>query len=205
MAREEGLSNITLFPLTTDKKGVAPVWGEPIALPWAQNLETEDEYREGIYYGDNIVEQARKVIAKIGVEMEVSSDTPPKLDAEITGKGYKGGMSYKSIGQSAPAYAVAYEILMSDGSLRRRVIYNIGFTRDSQANKTIEEEGEGQTYTYSGVGLPLTSTGDVDGTMDLKEIEATTEEAEKTWLKKRWDEFFTSPVLPEEYTAAQTK
>lgn len=200
MAREEGISNIVLFPLIKDAKGAAPSWGEPINVPWAQNFETEDEYREGIYYGDNIVEQSRKVISKVNVDMEVSSDVPPKLDAEITGKGYTGGMAHKSIGQNSPAYAVAYEILMSDGNLRRRVIYNTGFTRDSQTNKTIEEEGEGQTYTYTGVGLPLSSTGDVEGTMDLKEIQAISDEKEKTWTMARWDKFFTEPVLPEKYT-----
>lgn len=200
MAREEGISNIVLFPLIKDAKGTAPSWGEGINVPWAQNFETEDEYREGEYYGDNIVEQSKKSISKVTVDMEVSSDTPPALDAKITGKGYKGGMAYKNTGDKPPAYAVGYEILMSDGNLRRRIIYNVGFTRNSHTNKTIEDEAEGQTYTYSGVGLPLASTGDVEGIMDLAEIEAVKDEAEKTWLKERWDKFFESPVLPEEYT-----
>ena len=202
MAREEGISNITLWPLTLDKKGSKPTWGEGFSVPWAQNFETEDEYREGTYYGDNIVEQSKKVISQISVDMEVSSDVPPSLDAKITGKGYKGGMAYKNTGQSSPAYAVGYEILMSDGNLRRRVIYNTGFTRNSHTNKTIEEEGEGQTYTYSGVGLPLASTGDVEGMMDLAEINATTDPEEKAFLLKRWESFFNAPVLPEEYNPA---
>lgn len=200
MAREEGLSKITLFPLTKDEAGGEPTWGEPISVPWAQNIETEDEYREGIYYGDNIVEQARKSLSKIGVEMEVSSDISPKLDSQITGKGYTGGMAHKTLGQQAPSYALAYEILMSDGNLRRRIIYNIGFTRDAHTNKTIEEEGEGQTYTYSGVGLPLASTGDVEGIMDLKEINKVVDEGEKAFLKQRWESFFTAPVLPKAYS-----
>ena len=200
MAREEGISRITMWPLETDKVGSKPTFGELFPLPWAVNFETEDEYREGQYYGDNIVEQSKKSISKVTVDMEVSSDTPPSLDAKITGKGYKGGMSYKNTGDKTPAYAVGYEILMSDGNLRRRIIYNVGFTRNSHTNKTIEDEAEGQTYTYSGVGLPLASTGDVEAMMDLAEIAAVEAESEKTWLKERWDKFFESPVLPEEYT-----
>ena len=193
MAREEGISRITMWPLETDKVGSKPTYGEKFLLPWAVNFETEDEYREGQYYGDNIVEQSKKSISKVTVDMEVSSDTPPSLDAKITGKGYK------DIGDKTPAYAVGYEILMSDGNIRRRIIYNVGFTRNSHTNKTIEDEAEGQTYTYSGVGLPLASTGDVEAIIDLAEIEATSSEEEKTWLKERWDKFFESPVLPEEY------
>ncbi len=37
MAREVGISNIKLFPLTTDTVGQDIVYGQGFDLPWAKN------------------------------------------------------------------------------------------------------------------------------------------------------------------------
>ncbi len=196
MAREIGISKITLFPLTTDTEGEAkPVYGNAYRVPWAVNFETENEYAEGEYYADNIIETSKKQLAKISVTMEVSSDTPPSLDAKITGKTVIKGGSSVSTGQVSPYHAIAYEIKMDDGSFRRKIIYKVAMYRNGQTNATQEDGIEGQTYTYEGTGIPLVSTNDVELTLDSKEIEALEEEA-KTEAKTAWDNFFTAPVLP---------
>ncbi len=198
MARENGISKITLFELKTDDVGGTPTYeAEGIRVPWAVNFETEDEYYESEYKADNTVESAKSEIQKVTATMEVSSDTPPSLDAKITGKGYKNGMAFKRRGQKKKAYALAYEISMDDGNLRRRVIYNMGFTRKSQTNAT-EEDGSEQTYNYEGVGFPLNSTGDVEATMDLAEINALEDSAVKTKLLQKWNNFFTKPQFPDD-------
>lgn len=196
MAREEGISNLTLFEIEEDLPTGAPTFLAPFKCPWAVNLETEDEYIEGEYKADNIVEQSKRRISKVKVKMEVSSDVPPKLDAKIASKGYKGGMAYKNSNENTTKrYALAYEILMSDGSIRRRVIYNIAFTRNAQTNET-QDENTGTTYNYDGVGIPLASTGDVEGTMDLKEIN-TMETTEKEKNLLRFNKFFEQVILPD--------
>ena len=195
MAREVGISNITLFPLTADDAGSSPTYGTGFKVAWAVNFETESEYAEGQYHGDNIVETFRRMISKMGITMEVSSNTPPALDAKITGKGYKNGKSFVEVGQTSPYYAIAYEILMDDGNIRRRVIYKVALTRNSQTNSTQEDSLEGQTYTYEGTAIPLTSTGHLEMIMDKKEIAALSD-PDKTLAQNHFDKFFNQPILP---------
>lgn len=199
MAREVGLSNLTLFPLTTDiGPGTVPTYGAAFKLPWAVSFETENEYAEGQYYGDNIVETSKRQLSKMGVTMEVSSDTPPELDAKITGKEYKLGASIVGVGQATPYHAVAYEISMDDGNLRRRIIYKVPFSRNGQTNVTQEDSMEGQTYTYEGTAIPLVSINKLELTLDLKAINAIPDEDKKTKVLELWNNFFTKVILPAE-------
>lgn len=195
MAREVGVSKITLFELTSDKIGGTPDYAEPFALPWCVKFETEDEYIEKEIKADNVIESAEKRIDKVNITMEVSSNTPPSLDAKITGKGYKDGKRFTRVGQKASNFAVAYEILMDDGNIRRRIIYNASFTRNSQQNSG-DGSSEGETYTYEGVGFPLRSTQDVDMLMDLEEIKALTG-GNKEAILEQFNNFFKEPILPD--------
>lgn len=199
MAREVGISNITFFPLLTDTPAGVPTYGEAIKIPWAVDLETENEYSEGSYYADNITENSLQKLAKVNVTMEVSSDTPPALDAKLTGKYHNKARSISSTRQKSPRGAIAYEILMDDDTVRRRVIYNVALTRNSQSNSTVEDSMDGKTYTYDGVGIPLQSNSDVDLVMDQKEIEAYVKDTEKNTdyaeVQTEWDEFFENVVL----------
>lgn len=199
MAREVGISNITFFPLLTDTPAGVPTYGEAIKIPWAVDLETENEYSEGSYYADNITENSLQKLAKVNVTMEVSSDTPPALDAKLTGKYHNKARSISSTRQKSPRGAIAYEILMDDDTVRRRVIYNVALTRNSQSNSTVEDSMDGKTYTYEGVGIPLQSNSDVDLVMDQKEIEAYVKDTEKNTdyaeVQTEWDEFFENVVL----------
>ena len=198
MAREVGISNIMLFPLTKDAEGDDPTWGAGYRVPWAVNFESENEYSEGEYYADNIIESSKKQLSKVNVTMEVSSDTPPSLDAKITGKGYMNGKSYVATGQTAPYHAIAYEIAMDDGNLRRRVIYKVALAKNSRNNATQEDSLEGQTFSYEGTGVPLVSKKQVEMEMDLKEINAITESQEKELALNHWEKFFEQPILADE-------
>ena len=196
MAREIGVSNITLWELKTDTQGGGnPTYGKAFKLPWAVNVETENEYIESEYKADNIIENSKKRISKITVKVEVSSDTPPALDCKITGKGYKAGKSFTKVGQNQPRLAMAYSILMDDATERRRVLHNLTLSRNSQNNKTSDGEDEdGETYTYEGVAIPLQSTGEIELIMDEKEIESLDQGTKET-AQAEWGAFFEKVVL----------
>ncbi len=200
MAREVGVSNLTLFPLMTDVAGQDVAYGEPFKLPWAVNIETEDEYAEGEYYADNIVERSSKQLTKSNVTIEVSSNTPPALDAKLTGKTHAKARTVANTSQTFPRFAVAYEIQLDDGTIRKRVMYNVSLARTSHSNATMADSMEGMTYTYEGVATPLVSTKDIHLIMDEKEVNeyvadssTNTDHAE---VQADWDDFFTSVAMP---------
>jgi hypothetical protein len=173
MAREVGISNITLFPLKKDDAGnLTYDDAAKFALPWAVSFETTEEYAESEYYADNIVERSAKLLSKIGLSLEVSSDTPPALDAKITGKAHKYGMSINLTGITQPTFAIAYSIMMDDGNERRRVIYKCNLARTGQTNETVADSVTAQTYTYEGSASALVYNNRFDAIMDKKEIDA---------------------------------
>ncbi|MGL4617101.1 MAG: major tail protein [Mycoplasmoidaceae bacterium] len=192
MAREIGISKIHFFPLATDT-GAAPTYNTPIPIKWAVSLETENQYSEGQYFADNIIEKAIKQISSVEVTLEVSSDLPPATEAKLTGAGYENGRKFTRVGQGTPAGALAYEISLDDGTKRKRVIYNVSLIKNKSKNATQEDKIEGETFEFEGIGIPLVSTGDVELTMDEKEIKAM---ASNTEVLKQFNEFFTKVVLP---------
>ena len=205
MAREVGISNITLFPLQKDD-AVDLTYNNTakFELPWAVSFETTEEYAESEYYADNIVERSAKLLSKIGLTLEVSSDTPPALDAKITGKAHKDGMSINLTGTTQPTFAIAYSIMMDDGNERRRVIYKCNLARSGQTNETVSDSVTAQTFTYEGAASALVHNNRFDAIMDKKEIAAmpdgkptgTTTEIEEHRAKqaalKAWNNFFTA-------------
>ena len=173
MAREVGISNITLFPLQKDDtRNLTYDDAAKFALPWTVSLETTEEYAESEYYADNIVERSSKILSKIGLLLEVSSDTPPALDAKITGKAHKYGMSINLTGITQPIFAIAYSIMMDDGNERRRVIYKCNLARSGQTNETVSDSVTAQTFTYEGSASALVYNNRFDAIMDKKEIDA---------------------------------
>lgn len=173
MAREVGISNITLFPLQKDDaRNLTYDDAAKFALPWAVSFETAEEYAESEYYADNIVERSAKLLSKIGLSLEVSSDTPPALDAKITGKAHKYGMSINLTGTTQPTFAIAYSIMMDDGNERRRVIYKCNLARSGQTNETVSDSVTAQTFTYEGSASALVYNNRFDAIMDKKEIDA---------------------------------
>ena len=173
MAREVGIRNITLFPLQKDDAGdLTYNNAAKFALPWAVSFETTEEYAESEYYADNIVERSAKLLSKIGLSLVVSSDTPPALDAKITGKAHKYGMSINLTGTTQPTFAIAYSIMMDDGNERRRVIYKCNLARSGQTNETVSDSVTAQTFTYEGSASALVYNNRFDAIMDKKEIDA---------------------------------
>ena len=174
MAREVGISKLKLYPILKDEVGEDIEFGPGFLLPWAVNFETETVYAEGEYYADNMIERAAKKVASMSVSIEVSSDTPPALDAKITGKNYEGGKISTSADVTPREHAIAYEILMDDGNIRRRVIYKVALSRTGQTNATQEDAIEGQTYTYEGIATPLLGekgNGAFGMMMDKREVD----------------------------------
>lgn len=198
MAREVGISNITLFPLQQDDAGnLTYNNGAKFALPWAVSFETAEEYAESEYYADNIVERSAKLLSKIGLTLEVSSDTPPALDAKITGKAYKEAMEFNTTGTTQPTFAIAYSIMMDDGNERRRVIYKCNLARTGQTNETVSDSVTAQTYTYEGAASATINNGRFDLLMDKKEVDTLNEPL----INNAWAQFFdevqgTAVVLP---------
>ena len=187
MAREVGISNITIFPLTQDDVGgLAYNNAGKFSLPWAVSLETAEEYAESEYYADNIVERSAKLLSKIGLTLEVSSDTPPALDAKITGKAYKEAMEFNLTGATQPTFAIAYSIMMDDGNERRRVIYKCNLARTGQTNETVSDSVTAQTYTYEGSAAATVNNGRFDLVMDKKEVDA----LQNVGTTNAWNEFF---------------
>ena len=187
MAREVGISNITLFPLTQDDaRDLIYNDGAKFALPWAVSFETAEEYAESEYYADNIVERSAKLLSKIGLTLEVSSDTPPALDAKITGKKYNEGMEFNTTGTSQPTFAIAYSIMMDDGNERRRVIYKCNLARNGQTNETVADSVTAQTYTYEGAASATIHNGRFDMVMDKKEVDALA----NLQTTDAWNQFF---------------
>lgn len=196
MAREIGISDLTFFPLTTDEAGQDPVYGAAFAVPWAVNFTTDAEYSEAEYYADNIIENSMKQLSKYSVTMEVSSNTPPALDAKITGKTVVAGGSVTGSDTLAPKHAIAYEIKMDDGSTRRKVIYKVTLDRTSTENSTQEESIEGKTYSYEGTATPLVGIKQIELILDSKEIDAIQNQQDKAKAQAAWDAFFTDVALP---------
>ena len=198
MAREIGISRLTFFPLIKDEEGHLPTWDDPYVVPWAVNFNSTAEYAENEYYADNIIENSTKQLTKYTLSMEVSSNTPPSLEAKITGKTTVLGGSIVTADDVAPKHAIAYEIKLDDGSFRRKVLYNATLTKNSHENATQEESVDGKTFTYEGTASPLISTKVVELILDSKEIDAIVDPASKAKAQTAWDNFFTKVPLPKD-------
>lgn len=200
MAREIGISNITLFKLDREE-GANVVYGAPKAIKWAVSLESTINYSESAYYADNIQEFSSKMITGIDLSLEMSSNIDPSVDAEITGKHYADGFAITHANALPPAYAIAFEVKMDNGNLRRIVYYKTTLTREGQSNETVSDSVTAQTYTYSGKCSALQHNGAFMLVMDKAVVDAMPGGPEKVEAERAWGEFFDAPqkadlVLP---------
>ena len=192
MAREIGISNITLFPIEREEAN-AVHYGAAMAVKWAVSLESTINYSESAYYADNIQEFSSKMITGIDLSLEMSSNVSPDVDAKITGKHYKDGFAITHANALPPAYALALEIKMDNGNLRRVVYYKSTFTREGQSNETVSDSVTAQTYTYTGKCSALQHNGAFMLVMDKSVIEAMTDGPEKEAARLAWNNFFQVP------------
>lgn len=193
MARETGVKNLTAFKMQEES------YGQAIPLKKCVSLKTTNNYKDISYESDCTTEYASAKLDYVDVEAVMSSAMGYKLLAELTGMQYKNGKASTIVDSVFPQFALAYSIVLDDGTERRRVLYNCNLKKDEQSNET---SSEGETWTLSGKALAVDINGTlyVDTILDQKEIEAIDSPEEKTKYQKEFNEFFTKVVMPGEPT-----
>ena len=193
MAREIGISNITLFEIENETPA-AVQYGQAMPVKWAVSLESTINYSESAYYADNIQEFSNKMITGIDLSLEMSSNISPDVDAKITGKHYADGFAVTHANALPPAYAIAFEVKMDDGNLRRVVYYKTTLTREGQTNETVSDSVTAQTYTYTGKCSALQHNGAFMLMMDKAVIDALpNDQNQQDRALEAWNNFFTTP------------
>lgn len=194
MARETGVKNLTALPLES-----IGTYGSAISLKNCVSLNTTNNYTEISYNSDCTVEYSSARLDDVDVEIEMSSNMGYKLLAQLTGMEYANGKASTIVNSVFPQFALAYSIVLDDGTERRRVLYNCNLRKEEQANET---DSEGEVWTLSGKALPVEIEGVlyVDTILDQKEINAITEPETKAKYLKEFNEFFTKVVMPGEPT-----
>lgn len=194
MARETGVKNLTAFPLES-----IGTYGSAIPLKNCVSLNTTNNYTEISYNSDCTVEYSSARLDDVDVEIEMSSNMGYKLLAQLTGMEYANGKASTIVNSVFPQFALAYSIVLDDGTERRRVLYNCNLRKEEQANET---DSEGEVWTLSGKALPIEIDGVlyVDTILDQKEINAIVEPDTKAKYQKEFNEFFTKVVMPGEPT-----
>ncbi len=194
MARETGVKNLTAFPLES-----IGTYGSAIPLKNCVSLNTTNNYTEISYNSDCTVEYSSARLDDVDVEIEMSSNMGYKLLAQLTGMEYANGKASTIVNSVFPQFALAYSIVLDDGTERRRVLYDCNLRKEEQVNET---DSEGEVWTLSGKALPIEIDGVlyVDTILDQKEINAIVEPDTKAKYQKEFNEFFTKVVMPGEPT-----
>ena len=192
MAREIGISNVTLFPVQNETN-IDIQYGQAIPLKWAVSLESTLNYSESAYYADNIQEFSSKLLTSIDLTLEMSSNISPEIDAQITGKYFINGTAITSANTLPKPFAVAFEVKMDDGNLRRFVYYKTIFTRENISNETVSDSVTAQVYTYNGKCGALLKNNSFMSVMDKAVIDAMPPGPDKVDAELAWNNFFTEP------------
>ena len=190
MARETGVKNLTAFPLES-----IGTYGSAIPLKNCVSLNTTNNYTEISYNSDCTVEYSSARLDDVDVEIEMSSNMGYKLLAQLTGMEYANGKASTIVNSVFPQFALAYSIVLDDGTERRRVLYDCNLRKEEQTNET---DSEGEVWTLSGKALPVEIDGVlyVDTILDQKEINAIVEPETKAKYVAEYAKFFTSVIMP---------
>ena len=193
MAREIGISSVTLFPVLNETD-IDITYGPAIPVKWAVSLESTLNYSESAYYADNVQEFSSKLLTNIDLTLEMSSNISPEIDAQITGKYFINGTAITSANTLPKPFAVAFEVKMDDGNLRRFVYYKTIFARENISNETVSDSVTAQTYTYTGKCSALLKNNSFMSMMDRKVIDNMTPGSpEKDAAELAWTNFFQTP------------
>ncbi|MDB1931673.1 hypothetical protein PMY12_14840 [Clostridium tertium] len=189
-ARELGARNLTAFNMQS-----GGTYGTAIPLENCVSINTTNNYKEIEYYSDCTTEYSSATLQNVDVEIDMSSAMALKLLAELTGQEYVNGKMATLVGGKVPQIALAYSIVMVDGTERRRVLYSLNLKKEEQNNET---ESEGEIWTFTGKAVPVKINGKeyVDLIMSESEIEAIEDEDEKASAKAEYESFFTKVVMP---------
>lgn len=195
MAREIGLSRFTLFELTNANQ---TQYGAAIDVPWLVNIEVSKTIAEYEAYADNLAEISSSRETGAELTVEVSSDMPPKLEADIVGKKYSNGALISTTDDVKKSYGAAWETVMSDGNIRRYFYFNCSFSKNEQSNETISDSITAQTYSLTGKAIPLPTTKELMMVMDEREVktllDTTPDNAQE--IQDLWDNWFTKAPRP---------
>lgn len=186
MARETIARKVHFFPFVNGDFGTA------VALKWCVSLSTKNNYNDISFSGDGVIEESTSKIQSVDVELEMSSSLTPAIMAQITGQTYDKCKLVTMVEDTPIEGALAYEILMTDGSTRRRVLYNVSLRSEEKSNET---ESKGETIKFTGQAIPFEyapSKLAVDLLMDSTEVGKSTDET----IKAEYANFFTEIVLP---------
>lgn len=196
MSRETGVKNLTAF-----KRNEGTTYGAAIPMKKCVSLKTTNNYKDISYESDCTIEKATSKLDYVDIEIIMSSAMGYSLLAQLTGMKYKNGKASTIVDAVFPEFALAYSIVMDDGTERRRVLYNCNLKKDEQSNET---SSEGETWTLSGKALAVEIDDElyVDTILDQKEIEAIADPEEKSKYQKEFNEFFTKVIMPGEPAAA---
>lgn len=181
MARETYAQKVTFFPLKEDE-----TYGTAVKLPWCVSVNVKFNKTTKEYKADGRIERSVSRIESADIELELSSDLPLSVEAQMTGDYYEDGMQITSASTLPIVGALAYEIAMDDGTCRRRCLHGVTLSKDELANDT---ESEGATFKYTGKAIG-DSIADIKVDMDEKEV---TKSANQE-IKAVWDSFFTTPA-----------
>lgn len=192
MAREIGISNVTLFPVQNETN-IDIQYGQAVPVKWAVSLESTLNYSESAYYADNIQEFSSKLLTSIDLTLEMSSNISPEIDAQITGKYFINGTSITSANALPKPFALAFEVKMDDGNLRRFVYYKTIFTRENISNETVSDSVTAQVYTYNGKCSALLKNNSFMSVMDRAVIDAMPPGPDKDAADLAWNNFFQAP------------
>ena len=186
--RELGVRNLTAFKLNN-----GGTYGAAIPLKNCVSLNTTNNYKEIEYSSDCITEYSAATLQNVDVEIEMSSGMGLKLLAELTGLEYANGKMATSVGGVMPQMALAYEILMDDNTVRRRVLYSLNLRKEEQSNET---ESEGETWTLKGKALPVSINGKQYVDLWMSESEINSLSTGKEQAQAEFNKFFTTVVMP---------
>lgn len=195
MARELAARKVHFFPLLENSTYDTT----PLALKWANELTTTNEYTEVQFLGDGTIEHDGKKLDKVAVTLSISSQMPNKDLAKLCGYEYNETTGAMVITTDSVAIkgALAFEIKMSDGSTKRRVLYNCSLYKNETSNNT-DATGEDSLYTFEGNAIPVEINGKeiVELTIASADIEAMTEAEQKKTALEKYNSFFEAVVLP---------
>ena len=188
MARELGVKNLTAFKIEEGGR-----YGTAIPLKNCVSLNTTNNYKEIEYSSDCSTEYSAAALQNVDVEIEMSSGMGLKLLAELTGLEYVNGKMATNVGGVMPQMALAYEILMDDNTVRRRVLYSLNLRKEEQSNET---ESEGETWTLKGKALPVNINGKQYVDLWMSESEIAALSTGKVEAQAEFNKFFTTVVMP---------
>lgn len=195
MAREIGLSRLTVFELT-DANTIT--YGAVTSVPWLVNIDVSKTIAEYTAHADNIPEFSSSKETGAELTLEVSSDMPPKLESGLTGKKYSNGAMISTTDDVKPSYGIAWETVMSDGNLRRYFYFNCTMSKDEQSNETVSDSVTAQTYNLTAKAIPLPTTKELMMVMDEREVDEliAANDPKKDAIQKVWNEWFTTAPRP---------